>query len=390
MKKTKLLVLITLGMLLFLPFVRISTAQGPYVGIEDNDVYVWELSVYRNNWATYFSDNLEETLGNLFPLGSLYNLTVIYIQWSDPILGGPPQSYWPLTITDIGSELTGPALSIYGDNTTITYSPLNATYGYEVIAFPVSDSWPMSYIIVNDTSSFVRQTLNLTLAFSSYGIMGAPFVPTTINWASFATESLSVMSSKGGLYNNVSVTPQSNGYSINIPALGLENNSVAIDIDVTYDSNGVLTYYQFSYGGQMLVSHSLVEPFDPVITNTPSDFSVEVGYTGESISWTATDLNPHTYMIDLQGVGTVAGPTAWSSGVAITYNVPDGLAAGNYTYTITITDDYGNSVSDSVLMTVEEPEPTVPPPIPGYELSIVISVSAIVSIGLIVLMKKKK
>ena len=36
---------------------------------------------------------------------------------------------------------------------------------------------------------------------------------------------------------------------------------------------------------------------------------MEYGYTGQSLSWTATDANPDTYTIELQGSGIVAGPT---------------------------------------------------------------------------------
>ncbi|MFW9942347.1 MAG: hypothetical protein ACFFFT_15015 [Candidatus Thorarchaeota archaeon] len=386
MKKKRSLTVLIISFLLFLPLIRISTAQGPYVGIEEDDVFLLELSVYNANWGTYFSDNLEDTLDNLFPLGPEYNLTLIYNQLADYI------TRWPITVTDIGAEETGELLSIYGDNTTITYTPVNGTLGYFLVAFPtISDSWDMPWAIVNDTSSFLRQTLNLTLAFSAYSIMGIPFVPTDISWTSFVTEFLSVMSFKGGLYNNISATAQSNGYSLNVPALGFENNSEAIDIDVTYDSNGYLTYYEFSYGGQMLVTLTLVEPYDPVITNSPDNFTIETGYVGESISWTATDLNPDTYTIVLEGSGTAAGPLAWQSGVPITYYIPVGYAAGNYTYIITFTDKYGNYATDSVVITIIEAEtsPTTEE-IPGYDLSIIIGISAVALISLVALMKKKK
>ena len=100
------------------------------------------------------------------------------------------------------------------------------------------------------------------------------------------------------------------------------------------------------------VTMTVGDTTDPIITNTPSDFTVEFGYTGLDISWTATDLNPNTYTIELQGSGIVAGPMAWSSGVAITYDVLDGLAIGDYLYTINFTDDYDNFITDTITMTV--------------------------------------
>jgi len=102
------------------------------------------------------------------------------------------------------------------------------------------------------------------------------------------------------------------------------------------------------------VDFTVEDTTDPMFTNTPSNFTIDYGYTGESLSWTATDLHPHTYTIELQGSGIVAGPTAWSSGAAIIYNVPDGLAVGDYIYTVNFTDQYGNSVIDTITLTVRE------------------------------------
>jgi len=92
----------------------------------------------------------------------------------------------------------------------------------------------------------------------------------------------------------------------------------------------------------------------PIISNAPMDFVAEVGYTGQSLSWTATDLNPDTYSIELIGSGIVSGPTTWTSGNAITYNIPDGFNVGLYIYTVNFTDDYGNYATDSVNFTVED------------------------------------
>ena len=97
-----------------------------------------------------------------------------------------------------------------------------------------------------------------------------------------------------------------------------------------------------------------VDMEDPIISNAPSDFTLELGYTGQSLSWTATDANPDTYTVELQGSGIVVGSTAWTSGVAITYNIPDGFALGVYVYIINIIDDYGNSIIDSATFTVED------------------------------------
>lgn len=90
--------------------------------------------------------------------------------------------------------------------------------------------------------------------------MNVPFAPTTINWTSFITEFLGVMNSKGGYYKNISATAQSNGYSLYVPTLGFENNTVPIGINLTYKPNGVLKNYEFFSGGKKLVKYWLYEP----------------------------------------------------------------------------------------------------------------------------------
>ncbi|GAG83503.1 unnamed protein product, partial [marine sediment metagenome] len=74
--------------------------------------------------------------------------------------------------------------------------------------------------------------------------------------------------------------------------------------------------------------------------------------------------NPATYTIELLGTGIVSGPTAWTSGTAINYNIPLEFDAGVYTYNITFTDENGNSVSSIVSVTitdvVEPPQDGIP------------------------------
>ncbi|MHA1375254.1 MAG: LVIVD repeat-containing protein [Promethearchaeota archaeon] len=95
---------------------------------------------------------------------------------------------------------------------------------------------------------------------------------------------------------------------------------------------------------------------DPIITENSSDLILECGYTGKNILWTATDDNPYNYTIELQGSGIVTGPTTWSSGVAVIYDIPDGLGVGIYTYIINFTDDNGNFATDTVVVTVQDTE----------------------------------
>jgi hypothetical protein len=125
----------------------------------------------------------------------------------------------------------------------------------------------------------------------------------------------------------------------------------ALGVYVSGDYAYVADYYS---GLAVIQIRKRVDMEDPIISNASSDFTMEYGYTGQSLSWTATDANPDTYTIELQGTGIVAVSTAWTSGNAIYYNIPDGFGVGSYIYTVNFTDDYGNFITDSVNFTVEE------------------------------------
>ncbi|MFX1490355.1 MAG: hypothetical protein ACFFBI_14485, partial [Promethearchaeota archaeon] len=159
MKKTKILILGILGILFFIPFVRISNAQGSYVGIQNGDEFEWELNVHTGNWNTYLSDDLEDTLGNLVPLGGGLNLFKVFNDWSWDTT--PPQSLWQFTVTAIDVEEIGQIL-LPNDTTTITYTPVGGTFNWiNPVSRAKGEEWDNTRYIVNDTSSFLRQTLFL-------------------------------------------------------------------------------------------------------------------------------------------------------------------------------------------------------------------------------------
>ncbi|NHJ14480.1 MAG: hypothetical protein EAX95_12445 [Candidatus Thorarchaeota archaeon] len=117
----------------------------------------------------------------------------------------------------------------------------------------------------------------------------------------------------------------------------------------------------------------------PTITS-PTDFTYDLGSTGHSINWTASDLGPASYSISLDG--TVIRTGVWNaSGEVIVVNC-DGLALGPHTYTITVTDIGGNSVSDSVTVvvtTIEVPiDPTVLLIIVGSAAGAVVLILAVI------------
>ncbi len=159
-------------------------------------------------------------------------------------------------------------------------------------------------------------------------------------------------------------------YEIKIPKSELEHYDSNADLGIIIGGYGTMSfantnYWVFSKKNTIIQEETsdnywyfnmsgliIPDTINPAIISAPNDLTVEFGYTGQSLSWTATDSNPNTYTIELQGSGIVAGPTLWTSGVPIIYNIPDDFAVGNYTYTITFTDENGNSLSDTVKVTI--------------------------------------
>lgn len=258
MKKIKKLSFFLLGVVLLLPFVKISPAQESYVGTEVGNEYLWKLGVYKQNWTPYLIDNMGGTLSTLWPLGgsTMSQVYFDYLPWQIP----PPQTHWPFEILTMGSEETGSILTPF-DNSTITFTSIYARAGWVNSKTPSYNSYYNgTWYIASNTSSFLRQTYNLSLSFSPYGIMSVPFAPMNINWTSFVSEFLEVMNTRGGLYKNISTTTYSNGYSLYIPPWGFENNSAAMDIHVRYDSKGVLRSWEFLYGDILLVRYWIGVP----------------------------------------------------------------------------------------------------------------------------------
>lgn len=94
--------------------------------------------------------------------------------------------------------------------------------------------------------------------------------------------------------------------------------------------------------------------------NHPSDIEYIFGDPGSSITWMPLDDYPSSYQIYKDGT-EILGRDWNSTSEEITISV-DGLDAGVYNYTITVSDISGNVVSDEVTVTVSEPNttPTTP------------------------------
>ena len=140
-------------------------------------------------------------------------------------------------------------------------------------------------------------------------------------------------------------------------------------------------------GGNIIsdnVTFTVEDTTDPVITFSSNSITITVGYSDLDISWTANDLFPGTYTIEMVGSGLVVGPITWTSGDPINYELPEGLAPGTYNFTITLTDDNGNSASGIITVTVTGGTPG------GIPFGNTFLIIAIVTIISLVFTKRRK
>ena len=86
---------------------------------------------------------------------------------------------------------------------------------------------------------------------------------------------------------------------------------------------------------------------EPTIDH-PADIEYIVGNTGNSITWTPDDLFPHTYQILRNDTEVDSG--SWD-GSSITVSI-DGLEVGTYNYTLSVSNEAGNQVTDTVFVNV--------------------------------------
>jgi len=118
-----------------------------------------------------------------------------------------------------------------------------------------------------------------------------------------------------------------------------EYNITVIIWDVAGNSNSHTVYT------------TIVDTTDPTVSH-PDDISFVVGTTGQSITWSGNDLLTWNYSVYRDTVQIMSNQ--WnSSSESITVDLDD-LAVGEYTFTLTLWDTSGNSVTDTVIVTVTE------------------------------------
>jgi len=362
-----------------LAVINISDPTNPGTPIyEDTNGYAW--GVYVSGNYAYIADgnsglaviNISDPTNPGLPIyeNTVGGATDVYVRGNYAYIADGLSG---LAVIDI-SNPTNPGTPVYEDTNGVAYGVyVSGWYAY------IADGYGLAVILISNPSNPGTPIYEDTTGLAMDVYVSGSYAYVADDSSGLAVIDISNPTNPGipiyedttGNYRGVYV---SGSYAyVGDLALGLgvinvsnpTNPGTPIHVPSGGDARGVYVSGDYAYVGAYHSGLAIIKIFDPInpgvpidwvdpiITGVPSDFTIEYGYTGVSISWTATDTNPNIYTIELQGVGVVVTPSVWSSGIAITYNVPDGLSVGEYFYTINITDNY-NYVTDTIKMSVIE------------------------------------
>jgi hypothetical protein len=123
--------------------------------------------------------------------------------------------------------------------------------------------------------------------------------------------------------------------------------------DTTLGSHFIIVEVRDNAGNTVTKTHyfTVVDTISPVL-DSPDDVEFTVGETGYTIDWDPTDIRPASFEVFVEGVRTFTG--VWNASSEHIVVELDGLSVGTYNYTCVVFDDAGNSVFDTVIVTVNE------------------------------------
>ncbi|UCG02614.1 MAG: hypothetical protein JSW11_01210, partial [Candidatus Heimdallarchaeota archaeon] len=158
----------------------------------------------------------------------------------------------------------------------------------------------------------------------------------------------------GTIANAVSVMSVIEGGSIGTGKICILGDSNLWDSAYDADNDGDLDYYDSD--NEILAWNTIdwlctvIDDSYPVFSATPSDITYIEGTVGHTLSWTVIDSDPDNYTIYKNGGNIEIG--SWISGNPIQISI-DGLTVGFYNFTLIVEDSDGNSINDTVMVTVD-------------------------------------
>ncbi len=214
-------------------------------------------------------------------------------------------------------------------------------YKYELVVYDDLDFSASDMVWVNVTDTTAPAISDVSDFSIPYGVQGEYLVWTCSepypNYFTITQDSVVI---DEGAWNGTDLRVNLNGLSVDSYVFELTAND---------------TYGNIA-SDDVIVS-VIVDDDSPSLTPL-DDVSFEFGTTGNHLTWSCSDLFPDSYSISRNG--TIIDSGFWN-GSNLAVNL-DGLSPGAYNFTIVLYDSSGNSASDSVIVTVTQPEttPTTP------------------------------
>jgi hypothetical protein len=266
MKKTNLVYIIGIGLLICLPFIRVSVAAPPaWVLIQEDDIYIWEYNNHTAGDGAWADDWVGVTA-----------LGVLGI-WVGPFSEDQDGYGIPGNMTheiDYVGDL-GPDLE-YGSNfqsveilhaMTWNYSGGSDALGGGSGGYPWADKdsgsniWPG--LIIENATEFAWWHSDLTLFFDAYSWQVTTlWVHTNLDWSEV------VATANVGLAAvNATATVETDGtdevgFTITIAASAWGTNTQAIGLTVIFDDCGLLDTWDLTYGTDTIMDVNQIQGID--------------------------------------------------------------------------------------------------------------------------------
>ena len=234
MKKVKLLCLSILGLLFLIPLVNFSTAaSGDYVGVKEGDSYSWKLTMNINA----INALVEDAGGTFEELEDLEGLL-------------PPVSSLTFTAT-VKNVLPEDTMMV--NSTLVTYVPINVTLSAIV---PGYGSGEIGTEIVSVFSNETDHYLHMMLYAFESPYLTFVFVAQNLDWTK-VVEDVQDLFGLNPIYQNVVLTEESNGIKLVVPEGEFNATQKEMELKMTYNSKGVISYAGFKYDGVTAISLTL-------------------------------------------------------------------------------------------------------------------------------------
>ncbi|MHA1930508.1 MAG: hypothetical protein ACTSV2_18195 [Candidatus Thorarchaeota archaeon] len=258
-----------------------------------------------------------------------------------------------------GDEIVVNMDHLYTENLTET---LPVTFTFICLVFndaqeSISDSVDVT-VIADVAAPIIAQPDDFTYEEGSFGW--------TIDW--------NITEANPEFYN---ITRHSNETSSNETVLEFgdwDGSNISLSVDGLNHTHWYLfTLFvndTLGYNATSIVNVTVYEDLSPPTITSPDDISYEMGADGNLITWTIYDSNPSNYSLEVlvlyndtsYGNTTALEPVLanitgheWTledpKGDDISFIVDD-IFLGNYSFILTLFDDYGFNVTDSVNVTV--------------------------------------